>query len=48
MWRWIALILLLPGVAEAGKAQGAFWRSLLVPGWGQKYAQWRRRWILGR
>ena len=39
MWRWIALILLLPGVAEAGKAQGAFWRSLLVPGWGQKYAQ---------
>ncbi len=39
MWCWIALILLLPGVAEAGKAQGAFWRSLLVPGWGQKYAQ---------
>ena len=39
MWRWIAFILLLPGVAEAGKAQGAFWRSLLVPGWGQQYAQ---------
>ena len=39
MWCWIALILLLPGVAEAGKAQGAFWRSLLVPGWGQKYAR---------
>ena len=39
MWRWIALILLLPGVAEAGKSQGAFWRSLLVPGWGQKYAR---------
>ena len=39
MWCWIALILLLPSVAEAGKAQGAFWRSLLVPGWGQKYAR---------
>ena len=39
MWRWIALVLLLPGVAEAGQAQGAFWRSLLVPGWGQKYAR---------
>lgn len=39
MWWWIALVLLLPGPAEAGKAQGAFWRSLLVPGWGQQYAR---------
>ncbi len=39
MWCWIAFILLLPSAAEAGKAQGAFWRSLLVPGWGQQYAR---------
>ena len=37
-WIVFALVLLLPGIAEAGKAQGAFWRSLLVPGWGQQYA----------
>ena len=37
-WIVLALVLLLPGIAEAGKAQGAFWRSLLVPGWGQQYA----------
>ena len=34
----LALLLLLPTAASAGKAQGAFWRSLLVPGWGQRYA----------
>ena len=38
-WIVLALVLLLPGIAEAGKAQGAFWRSLLVPGWGQQYAR---------
>ena len=31
-------MLLLPAGASAGKGQGAFWRSLLVPGWGQRYA----------
>ena len=34
----LALLLLLPAGASAGKGQGAFWRSLLVPGWGQRYA----------
>lgn len=34
----LVLLLLLPGSVSAGKAQGAFWRSLLVPGWGQRYA----------
>ena len=34
----LALLLLLPAAASAGKAQGAFWRSLLLPGWGQRYA----------
>ena len=33
----LALLLLLPAAASAGKAQGAFWRSLLLPGWGQRY-----------
>ncbi len=31
------LLLLLPEYADAGDARGAFWRSLLVPGWGQHY-----------
>ena len=34
----LALLLLLPAGASAAKGQGAFWRSLLVPGWGQRYA----------
>ena len=34
----LALLFLLPAGASAGKGQGAFWRSLLVPGWGQRYA----------
>ena len=34
----LLLLLWLPECASAGKAQGAFWRSLLVPGWGQHYA----------
>lgn len=27
-----------PAVADGRSARGAFWRSLLVPGWGQRYA----------
>lgn len=34
----LALLLLLPAGVSAGKGQAAFWRSLLVPGWGQRYA----------
>jgi hypothetical protein len=40
MLRFTILILLLlsPVAASASKSQGAFWRSLLIPGWGQRYA----------
>jgi hypothetical protein len=34
---WVCLAA-LPGIGEAQSARGAFWRSLLVPGWGQRYA----------
>ena len=34
----LILLLLLPVAASASKSQGAFWRSLLIPGWGQRYA----------
>lgn len=34
----LLLLLVLPECASAGKSQGAFWRSLVVPGWGQRYA----------
>ena len=33
----LILLLLLPVAASASKSQGAFWRSLLIPGWGQRY-----------
>ena len=33
----LLLLLILPASTFASKAQGAFWRSLLVPGWGQHY-----------
>ena len=52
-WIVLALVLLLPGIAEAGKAQGAFWRSLLVPGWGSStpvvaaVASWPLSWRFG-
>ena len=34
----LLLLLVLPECASASKARGAFWRSLLLPGWGQHYA----------
>ena len=34
----LVLLLLLPAGVSAGEGQAAFWRSLLVPGWGQRYA----------
>lgn len=31
-------LMALPAAGEAPVARGAFWRSLLIPGWGQRYA----------
>ena len=35
---FVAALLSLPVAAAAQSSAGAFWRSLLVPGWGQRYA----------
>ena len=41
----LILLLLLPVAASASKSQGAFWRSLLIPGWGQRYAMGEGGWF---
>ena len=35
---WLILALALPAASRAQSPAQAFWRSLLVPGWGQHYA----------
>lgn len=34
----LAATFALPGVGQARTGKQAFWRSLLIPGWGQRYA----------